>query len=129
MQLDLSGKHALVGGASQGIGRATAIELALLGADVTIIGRDTARLASTLAELNSLGTNRYQALVGDYADRGQLERVVADWLAPHPAQILINNTGGPAPGPIELATEAAFLDTFGQHLLCNQLLTRLALPG
>jgi len=129
MQLDLSARHALVGGASQGIGRATAVELALLGADVTLIGRDDTRLQSAITELQTLGAGRYRALLADYTDRGQLERIVGDWLTQFPAQILINNTGGPAPGPIELANEAAFLDTFGQHLLCNQLLTRLTLPG
>jgi 3-oxoacyl-[acyl-carrier protein] reductase len=129
MQLDLTGRHALVGGGSQGIGRAAALELAKLGADVTVIGRDPARLETTLAELAAVGGGRHHALVADYADRGGLEAIVGQWLAAHPAQILINNTGGPPPGPIEHASEAAFLDTFGQHLLCNQLLTRLALPG
>jgi 3-oxoacyl-[acyl-carrier protein] reductase len=129
MQLDLTGRHALVGGGSQGIGRAAALELATLGADVTVIGRDPARLDATVAELNSAGRGRQHALLADYADRARLESIVGPWLAQHPAQILINNTGGPPPGPIEQASEQAFLDTFGQHLLCNHLLTRLALPG
>jgi 3-oxoacyl-[acyl-carrier protein] reductase len=129
MQLDLTGRHALVGGGSQGIGRAAALELASLGADVSVIGRDRARLDETLAELAAAGRGRHHALVADYADRPALERVVGQHLSTYPAQILINNTGGPPPGAIEHATESAFLDTFGQHLLCNQLLTRLALPG
>ncbi len=129
MHLDLTGHHALVGGGSQGIGRAAALELATLGADVTVIGRDPLRLAAALVELKAAGRGRPHALHADYADRARLERIVGEWLAAHPAQILINNTGGPPPGPIEHASEQAFLDTFGQHLLCNQLLTRLVLPG
>lgn len=129
MHLDLTGRHALVGGGSQGIGRAAAIELATLGADVTVIGRDPSRLDAALIELGAIRRGRHHALHADYADRTALERIVGGWLTQHPAQILINNTGGPPPGPIEHATEAAFLDTFGQHLLCNQLLTRLSLPG
>ncbi|GMU42203.1 MAG: SDR family oxidoreductase [Xanthomonadales bacterium] len=129
MNLNLDGRHALIGGGSQGIGRATALELACLGADVTVIGRDEDRLQATLVELTSIRPGNHHALVADYADRAALERVAGGWLARHPAQILVNNTGGPAPGPIIDADEAAFLDTFGQHLLCNQLLTRLVLPG
>ena len=129
MQLDLTGRHALIGGGSQGIGQAAALELAALGADVTVIGRDPERLDATLVALNAIRPGHHHALLADYADRTALERIVGDWLVQHPAQILVNNTGGPPPGAIELATEAAFLDTFGQHLLCNQLLTRLCLPG
>ncbi len=129
MQLSLTHRHALVGGGSQGIGRAAALELAQLGADVTVIGRDEARLHATLVELTAIRRGQHHALVVDYADRTALGQIAGDWLAQHPAQILVNNTGGPPPGPIEHASEEAFLDTFGQHLLCNQLLTRLVLPG
>ncbi len=129
MQLDLTGRHALIGGGSQGIGQAAALELAALGADVTVIGRDPERLDATLVALNAIRPGHHHALLADYADRTALERIVGDWLVQHPAQILVNNTGGPPPGAIELATEADFLDTFGQHLLCNQLLTRQCLPG
>lgn len=129
MQLDLSGRHALVGGGSQGIGRAAAIELASMGADVTVIGRDNARLEHTLSALRDAGGGRHHALIADYDDRISLARIVGEWLSEHPAQILINNTGGPPPGAIEHASEAQFLHTFGQHLLCNQLLASLTLPG
>ena len=129
MQLDLTHRHALVGGGSQGIGRAAALELAQLGADVTVIGRDEARLHATLVELTAIRRGRHHALVADYSDRTALGQIAGDWLAQHPAQILVNNTGGPPPGPIEHASEEAFLATFGQHLLCNQLLTRQVLPG
>lgn len=129
MDLNLAGRHALVGGGSQGIGRAAAIELARLGADVSIIGRDAVRLQTTLTALAAAGSGRHHALVADYDDRQGLEHVVSPWLLAHPAQILVNNTGGPAPGAVAKASEAQFLDTFGQHLLCNQLLTRLCLPG
>jgi 3-oxoacyl-[acyl-carrier protein] reductase len=54
MNLDLTGRHALVCGASQGIGRATAIELARLGADVTVLARTEARLQTLVAELPRL---------------------------------------------------------------------------
>jgi 3-oxoacyl-[acyl-carrier protein] reductase len=129
MDLDLSKRHALIGGGSQGIGRAAALELAALGADITVIGRDAERLDTTVAALVNAGPGRHHSLIADYAERENLAAVVGHWLVQHPAQILINNTGGPPPGPIELASEAQFLDTFGQHLLCNQLLTRLVLPG
>ena len=130
MDLNLAGRHALVGGASQGIGLAAAIELATLGADVTLIGRDEGRLRAGLIKMvNANGKGRFHSLVADYADRNALASVVSAWVDRHPVQILINNTGGPPPGPIVDASEQAFLETFGQHLLCNQLLTRLALPG
>jgi 3-oxoacyl-[acyl-carrier protein] reductase len=130
MDLDLSGRHALVGGGSQGIGLAAALELAAMGADVTLIGRDEERLHAGLERMANLNDrSQFHSLVADYTNRPALERIVGDWLAQRPAQILINNTGGPPPGALTAASEAAFLDTFGQHLLCNQLLTRLCLPG
>ncbi|MEO5623685.1 MAG: SDR family NAD(P)-dependent oxidoreductase, partial [Dokdonella sp.] len=49
MNLDLSGKHALVCGGSQGIGRAAAIELAALGAHVTLLARSRDTLEKVLA--------------------------------------------------------------------------------
>ena len=57
MNLDLSGKHALVCGASQGIGRAAAIALAELGADVTVLARSRDRCFSSSSLELSLRTS------------------------------------------------------------------------
>ena len=43
--------------------------------------------------------------------------------------MLVNNTAGPAGGPVHAADEAAFLDTFRRHLLANQALVQATLPG
>lgn len=130
MNLNLTGFHALVGGGSQGIGLATALELARLGADVSVIGRDPNRLQrarDALRAAHPQGT--HAALSADYNDRAGLKTIVAAHLQARPAQILINNSGGPPPGALAGADEAALLTTFGQHLLCNQLLLQLVLPG
>ena len=52
MQLSLSGKYALVGGASAGIGKAVAIELAALGANVTLVARTESALQKAVHELD-----------------------------------------------------------------------------
>ena len=59
MNLDLSGKHALVCGASQGIGRAAAIALAELGADVTVLARSRAALEAVVAALPRSGAQTH----------------------------------------------------------------------
>src|SRR5690606_17813559 len=50
-------------------------------------------------------------------------------VASHPIHILINNTGGPPAGPITEAGPEEFLNAFNQHLICNQILAKLILPG
>ncbi len=129
MNLNLKGQHALVGGATQGIGRASALALAQLGATVTILGRDAQRMAATLDALNDLGGAGHVGLAVSFDDRVALRERVAEHLAEHPAQILVNNTGGPPPGAIAAATDEQFLATFGQHLLVNRLLVELVLPA
>lgn len=130
MSADLPGRHALVGGASQGIGRAVALELAGRGASVTVLGRDPARLHRVRAELQERRPDAdHAALAVDYADRPGLERAVAARIAERPVTILINNAGGPPPGPLHQAEEAAFQAALGEHLYCNHLLLKLCLPA
>lgn len=129
MNLSLSGRRALVCGASAGIGRAAALELARLGATVTGLARRRERLESLLGELDLLGVPGH-ALVADLDDREALSAAVAAHLASHgPVHILVNNTGGPAPGPILDASEDAFLLAFQRHVLGAHRLLRLVLPG
>src|SRR4029077_6822569 len=68
-------------------------------------------------------------LVADFTKPGELKEIIETHVKQQPVHILINNTGGPPGGPITLATEEAFLDTFNQHLICNHILTKSAIPS
>jgi 3-oxoacyl-[acyl-carrier protein] reductase len=130
MQLDLSGRHALVCGASQGIGRACAVELALLGANVTVLSRRAEVLAEVVDNLpRARDTQRHDLLVADAGDIDSLRERVAALVAAAPVHILVNNSGGPPPGSIADATTADFLDAFGKHLLANHTLAQVVIPG
>ena len=129
MNLSLSGKNALVGGASAGIGRAVALELAALGANVTLLARTESRLQEALALLDVSQGQRHGYLVADLSDSAALLEKVASLLARHPVHILVNNTGGPPGGPIVEASGEAFLRAYHNHLICNQLLAQAVLPG
>ncbi len=129
MDLDLSGKHALVCGGSEGIGRATAIELALLGADVTLLARREDALREALAALPANDAQQHGILVADMAQTQALGDAVAALAAGKPVHILINNTGGPPGGSAHAAGIDAYLDAFNKHLVANQTLLQAVLPG
>lgn len=129
--MTLSPYRALVGGSTQGIGRAVAEALATDGATITLVARDEAALRQVLAALPTPAGQTHRYLVADYADPTHLAATVAADLAAHPAgyQILINNTGGPPAGPLLAAAPAAFEAAFRQHVVCNQLLAQALVPG
>ena len=130
MQLDLSGRHALVCGASQGIGRACAIELALLGANVTALARRGDVLAAVVESLPRLhDAQRHDFVVADAGDTNALRTRIEALVAEAPLHILINNSGGPPGGPAHAAAPAAFENAFRQHLLAGQTLLQALLPG
>lgn len=126
----LHGRHALVCGASAGIGRAAALALAGLGARVTVLARTRTALESLVPALRSAGAPRAGYLVVDHDDRPAVRRTVSALLgADGPIHILVNNSGGPSPGPVLDAEEEAFVAAFGRHVLVNHLLVKLLLPG
>ncbi|GGA36620.1 SDR family oxidoreductase [Dyella nitratireducens] len=130
MDLNLSGRHALVCGASQGIGRATAIELAELGADVTLLARSAEQLtmlAESLPRKHASQKHTWHSV--DMLDTNALKAAAFDIVEANPVHILINNTGGPPGGPIHSAETVAFADTFRQHVLAAHTLLQSVLPG
>lgn len=130
MQLDLTGRHALVCGASQGIGRASAIELAELGASVTLLARSADKLQAVADHLPCTRANqKHDWLSVDMLDTASLQAAVTKAAASHPIHILINNTGGPPGGPAHTASNDAFEQAFRQHLLGGQVLVQAVLPG
>ncbi|MBE2210149.1 MAG: SDR family oxidoreductase [Xanthomonadaceae bacterium] len=129
MQLDLTGKHALVCGASEGIGRATANELALLGANVTVLARREEALRDVVTALPRKDGQHHDYLQADMADTAGLRDVVTALAQASPVHILVNNTGGPPGGAAIDADLDAFLDAYRKHLLANQTLAQACVPG
>jgi len=130
MDLDLTGKHALVCGASQGIGRAAAIELAQLGAHVTVLSRSREALEIVLAELPKIHAAQAHALVAaDMNDHPILRASVEDIANTKPVQIFVNNSGGPPSGPAHTATLDDYRIAFNQHLMGAQIILQALLPG
>lgn len=129
MQLSLLHKNALVGGASAGIGRAAAIELAALGANVTLLARTENSLLDAVSLLDTAQGQQHHYIVADFTDPDTLLQKVRHLLEKRPIHILVNNTGGPPGGAITEADPAAFLSAYNNHLICNQLLAQAVLPG
>jgi len=130
MDLRLTGRHALVCGASQGIGRATAFELAALGASVTLLARSRDALVALARELPATHAGQVHGHVaGDMSDTEALERAVAGLARLNAVHIVVNNSGGPSPGPLASAEPDAFQIAFRQHVLAAQVIARSCLPG
>lgn len=130
MNLDLHGKHALVCGASQGIGLATAMALAELGADVTLLARRAEVLQEIASQLpHPRAAQAHGWVVADTADLGRLRAQVEALCAAKPVHVLVNNSGGPPPGPVRGATIDAFEAAYRQHLLANHVLAETVIPG
>ena len=128
MNLDLRGKTAVVCGSTQGIGKASAIELALLGAHVVLMARDEQKLKQTLTELQNSG-QQHQYLVADFTRPDEVRKKIEEFVAKQPVHILINNTGGPPGGQAIDAQLDEFVKAFSNHLLCNQSLVQAVVPA
>jgi 3-oxoacyl-[acyl-carrier protein] reductase len=129
MDLNLTGRHALVCGASEGIGRATAHELALLGADVTVLARREDALRAVADALPDTAGQHHGWIAADVGQTAELRARVEALVAGKPVHILVNNTGGPPGGAACNAEIAAFLDAFNKHLVANHTLLQAVLPG
>jgi 3-oxoacyl-[acyl-carrier protein] reductase len=130
MNLDLTGKTAIVCGSTQGIGRASAEELAMLGANVTLMARDEEKLKEVMDTLDTSLGQIHRFVVADFVDNEAVKKAVEEYLRLVPdVHILVNNTGGPSGGPIIDADPDQFLKTFQMHLINNQLLAQAVVPA
>lgn len=149
MDISLIGKRALVCGSTQGIGRAAAIELASLGASVTLVARNPEKLEQVCRELPvrrdvaehsgkaaggaGSGGQVHRWFAADFSEPSNVQEAIRTELAHQsaagPYVILVNNTGGPAGGPVAEAQAEAFVAAFRSHVVCNQLLVQALLPG
>lgn len=131
MNLDLSGKAALVCGSSSGIGRACAVELALLGASCVLLSRDAEKLRAAADDLDTSKGQKHAVLAADLSNPSAARSALAAFLAQSGTtiHILINNTGGPAAGAASDASPESLLAAFTSQLLAAQTLTQVLIPG
>lgn len=129
LSMNLSGKTALVAGSTQGIGFASAQALASLGANCVLIARNEEALKAALAKLETAAGQQHSYLVADFGNPANVQEAVSGFVQNNTIHILVNNTGGPAAGPIVDAAPENFLQAFQQHLICNHILATLAMPG
>ncbi len=124
-QNELDGQRALVTGATSGIGRAVALQLAREGAEVLVHGRDAARGAETVDEITSAGGKaRFVAAdLGDAADVQRLASEVGD------VDILVNNAGVALFGPTGEFDVSAFDKMFASSVRAPFFLVAAIAPG
>lgn len=129
MDINLIGKDAIVCGSTQGIGKACALELASLGANVTLIARNEQKLKQVLTELDTSSDQRHHYLTADFSNHEEVKEKIQSYISTKQSiHILINNTGGPAPGDAINAEDHEFISAFSSHVLCNHHLVKAVVP-
>lgn len=129
MDLNLRNKQAVVCGSTQGIGKAIAEELAQLGANITLVARNEGKLKSIASNLDNSQGQKHDYLVADFSNPEELQQKIAAYVQQRDeVHILINNTGGPAGGPIINAKPEEFLNAFNMHLINNHHLVQAVTP-
>ena len=129
MENSFKGMRALIGGSSQGIGKAVAELMAERGAEVTLLARNPERLQSVCDGLACNHGQSHSFIVADFNQPSEVLSAVSAVAQEAPFQILVNNTGGPPGGPIVDADIAAFLSAFNAHLINNHQLAQALVPG
>jgi NAD(P)-dependent dehydrogenase (short-subunit alcohol dehydrogenase family) len=108
-QFDLKGQVAVVTGGSRGIGRAIALAFAGAGASVAIVGRDSAALQTTLAELTDRGAPVATAVRADVSKVAEIEEMAAQVKQKlGPVDILVNSAGIAILEPSDMVSEESW---------------------
>ena len=124
------GKSALVCGSSKGIGAETAIELSKLGVSIVLLARDENSLSDVLSKLDLSCNQKHSYLIADFDNPIDLKNKINKHINNNPPiHILINNSGGPKPGPIINANTDDFTAAFNRHLICNHILVQALVPN
>lgn len=127
--MELSGKHAIVCGSSQGIGLSTAKLMAERGAKITLVGRNEIKMIAAMRSLKQIDGIEHDFFIADFSQPNQLKEAIANYLSKgNQPTILVNNTGGPKGGLIIDADISEFTATFNQHLVCNHIMVQALFP-
>src|SRR4030081_1130882 len=124
-QNNLEGRRALVTGATSGIGRAVALQLARGGAEVLVHGRDAARGAEAVAEITAFG-GKARFVAADLSDTAEVQRLASD---AGDVDVLINNAGIALFGPTAEFDVDAFDKMFASNVRAPFFLVSALAPG
>tara|TARA_B100000941_G_C28478486_1_gene540707 strand:- start:329 stop:1117 length:789 start_codon:yes stop_codon:yes gene_type:complete len=124
-------RHAFICGSTDGIGKSTAIKMAELGCEITLIARDKSKLKRTIDQLSTLSEQNHKIVQADFNDPGSLKYEINNHvrILNRPIDILINNSGGPKAGPIIEASEDEFRLAFDRLLICNHIMAKAVVPN
>jgi NAD(P)-dependent dehydrogenase (short-subunit alcohol dehydrogenase family) len=123
----MKGKRVVITGASQGIGRVTAIEIGKMGADLALVVRNRERGEAVADEVRSAGGTA-KVYVADLSSLAEIRRVAPEILADSPAiDVLVNNAGALIVDRV--VTKDGYEATFATNHLAYFLLTKLLLPA
>ena len=98
MEIDLTGKFALVGGTTDGIGKAIATRLAASGASVCIMARNKSKLEKVVNELDRSRNQKHKFLEVDFSNYNLFSKSIKYFFETNHIDILVNNTQGPEGG-------------------------------
>jgi 3-oxoacyl-[acyl-carrier protein] reductase len=130
MNLDLSQKTALVCGSTQGIGKAAALQLAQMGANVVLMARNESELLKVKEALDTSKGQKHYYIKADFNFPPEIKVKVENFIKEiGNIHILVNNTGGPAGGQAIDAKVDEFIHAFSMHLVANQILVQAVVPG
>tara|TARA_B000000441_G_scaffold104131_1_gene73767 strand:- start:891 stop:1670 length:780 start_codon:yes stop_codon:yes gene_type:complete len=127
MKIDLTGKKALVGGSSKGIGLGIATELANSGASVCLMARNESRLKEIVAQLPS--SNNHSYLVVDFSKFEDFKIKIEEYVKNNQVDILINNTQGPPAGNSLSKNIDSYQEAFDLLFKSVVHTTSLVIPG
>lgn len=129
MDLNLTGKVALVVASSKGLGRAVAARLAAEGCDVMLTSRNAEQLAKTRQQLLRNARGRVECCPCDITREADIQVLISATRARlGRIDILINNAGGPPGGGFEQVDDSAWQASFELNLLSYVRLIRAVLP-
>ncbi|NBO69528.1 SDR family oxidoreductase [bacterium] len=128
MNIRFENKTALVCGCTQGIGLAIATMLAEAGCTIIGFARNEDKLKEVIHVLSTTSGQQHRMLIADFSDPKQVESALGQ-LGTTDIDIIINNSGGPAPGSIQQASVDSFHEAFNRLLMSSHIIAQHCIPA